>query len=163
VPLEAAVKAKEGVIDRLNTILTNELTAINQYFLHAEMCRNWGYGRLYEKLRDFSIEEMKDAQRLIEHILYLEGVPNLQRLGTIQVGETVPEHLQLDVALEQGGVDTYREAIAHCAQVGDYTTRGMLEGMVHEAEEQIDWLETQQTTISQVGLENYLAQQIHGD
>ncbi|HZR99766.1 MAG TPA: bacterioferritin [Chloroflexota bacterium] len=157
------MQAKEGVVERLNAILTNELTAINQYFLHAEMCRNWGYERLYDKLRDFSIEEMKDAQRLIAHILYLEGLPNLQRLGTIRVGENVPEDIQLDADLERNAVSALAEAIAHCAQVGDYTTRGMLEDMIADEERQLDWLETQQHTISQVGLENYLAQQIHDE
>jgi bacterioferritin len=158
---EAVVQAKEGVVERLNAILTNELTAINQYFLHAEMCRQWGYERLYHKLRDFSIDEMKDAQQLIAHILYLEGLPNLQRLGTVRVGETVPEDLRLDAELERSAVSTLAEAIAHCAQVGDFTTRGMLEEMIAGEEQQLDWLETQQQTISQVGLENYLAQQIH--
>jgi bacterioferritin len=157
------VQAKEGVIERLNAILTNELTAINQYFLHAEMCKNWGYDRLRHKLRDFSIDEMKDAQELIEHILYLEGLPNLQRLGTIRVGESVPEDLQLDADLERNAVATLAEAIAHCAQVGDFTTRGMLEEMIAGEEDQLDWLETQQTTIGQVGLENYLSQQIHDE
>jgi bacterioferritin len=157
------VQAKEGVLERLNTILTNELTAINQYFIHAEMCKNWGYDQLYHGLYEFSISEMKDAQQLIEHILYLEGVPNLQRLGTIEVGENVPEDLRLDVALEQAAVATYTEAIAHCAEVGDYTTRGILEDMVREEEEHVDWLETQLETIQQIGVENYLAQQIKKD
>jgi bacterioferritin len=156
------VKAKEGVLDRLNTILTNELTAINQYFLHAEMSQHWGYERLYHKLREFSFEEMKDAQQLIGHILYLEGVPNLQRLGNLRIGENVPEHLQSNLVQEQEAVAALTEAIAHCAQAGDYTTRGILEAMVHDEEEHIDWLETQQETIAQTGLDNYLAQQIHG-
>jgi bacterioferritin len=157
------VKAKEGVLDRLNTILTNELTAINQYFLHAEMSQHWGYERLYHKLREFSFEEMKDAQQLIGHILYLEGVPNLQRLGNLRIGENVPEHLQSNLVQEQEAVADLTEAIAHCAQVRDYTTRGILEAMVHDEEEHIDWLETQHETIAQTGLENYLAQQIHGE
>jgi bacterioferritin len=157
------VQAKEGVVERLNQILTNELTAINQYFLHAEMCKNWGYARLHHKLRDFSIDEMKDAQELIEHILYLEGLPNLQRLGTIRVGENVAEDLRLDADVERSAIGALAEAIAHCAQVGDFTTRGMLETMIAGEEEQLDWLETQQQTISQVGLENYLAQQIHDE
>src|SRR5436305_14720562 len=117
------MQAKEGVIERLNGILTNELTAINQYFLHAEMCKNWGVGRLYEKFREYSIEEMRDAQALIAHILYLEGLPNLQRLGTVTVGESVQEDLQADAQQERDAVDAYREAIAHCARVEDFTTR----------------------------------------
>jgi bacterioferritin len=154
------MRAKEGVIDRLNGLLTNELTAINQYFIHAEMCKNWGYERLHHKLREYSIEEMKDAQELIEHILYLEGVPNVQRLGTVQVGEAAREHLELDAEQERNAVAALTEAITHCAQVGDYTTRGKLEHMVQGEEEQLDWLETQLETIRQVGLENYLSQQI---
>ena len=157
------MKAKEGVIERLNTILTNELTGINQYFIHAEMFRHWGFARLYDKVREFSISEMKDAEHLIEHILYLGGMPNLQRLGTVRVGESPAEDLQLDVALEQSAVDTFREAIAHCAQVGDYTTRNILEEMVRDEETHLDWLETQLETIEQVGVENYLTQQIGGE
>ncbi len=156
------MKAKEGVVELLNQILTIDLTAINQYFLHAEMCRHWGYERLYDKLRDSSIAEMKDAQRIIEHILYLEGMPNLQRLGTVRVGENVQEHLQLDLEAERNAVTTFTTAIAHCARVEDYTTRNILEEMVRDEEEHIDWLETQLETIEQVGLQNYLAQHIHG-
>ena len=155
------MKAKEGVVERLNTLLTNDLTAINQYFIQAEMCKNWGFERLYQKLRGASFGEMKDAQRLIRHILYLEGVPNLQRMGTVRVGENVPEHLELDLQIEHQAVETLAEAIAHCTQVGDYTTRGILEEMIQGEDEDIDWLETQLETIKQVGLENYLAQQIH--
>jgi bacterioferritin len=155
------MKAKEGVVDLLNQILTVDLTAINQYFIHAEMCRNWGYERLYHKLRDSSIDEMKDAQRIIEHILYLEGMPNLQRLGTVKVGENVQEHLQLDLEAERNAVSLFATAIAHCARVEDYTTRNILEQMIRDEEEHIDWLETQLETIGQVGLENYLAQHIH--
>lgn len=154
------MEAKPGVIDHLNTILTNELTAINQYFVHAEMCKNWGYERLYHKLREFSLSEMRDAEELIEHILYLEGVPNMQRLGQVLVGEAVPEQIQLTLQQERRAVTTLREAITHCAQVGDYTTRNKLEEMVREEEGHIDWLETQLATIRQVGVENYLSQQI---
>ena len=155
------MKAKEGVVDLLNQILTVDLTAINQYFIHAEMCRNWGYERLYHKLRDSSITEMKDAQRIIEHILYLEGMPNLQRLGTVRVGENVEEHLRLDLEAERSAVSLFATAIAHCARVEDYTTRNILEEMIRDEEEHVDWLETQLETIGQVGLQNYLAQHIH--
>ena len=154
------MKAKEGVLDRLNAILTGELTAINQYFIHSEMCRNWGYERLCEKLRELSIGEMRDAERTIRHILYLEGLPNLQRLGTVRVGEHVQEDLQLDLQQEQAAVDLLTEAISHSGQVGDYTTRGILEDMVRDEAEHVDWIETQLQTIQQVGIENYLAQQI---
>jgi len=157
------MQAKEGVIERLNTILTNELTAVNQYFMHAEMSRNWGLEHLFEKLRDFSIDEMRDAQALVRHILYLEGLPNLQRLGTIRVGESAQEDLQLDAQLEQAAVEAYREAIAHCAAVQDFTTRNVLEEMGKGEEEQLDWLETQAEAIRQVGIENYLAQQLASD
>lgn len=156
------MRAKEGVIDRLNTILTNELTAINQYFIHAEMCENWGYHRLYEKLRELSISEMRDAEELIEHILYLEGTPNMQRLGQVRVGETPLEQLQLILQAEQEAIGTLTEAITHCAQVGDFTTRHKLESMVTDEDSHVDWLETQLETIRQVGIENYLSQQIHG-
>jgi bacterioferritin len=155
------MKAKEGIVDFLNKVLTNELTAINQYFVHAEMCDHWGYARLYDKIRAHSMEEMKDAEEIIEHILYLEGVPNVQRLGQIQVGETVPEHLKLDLRLEQEAVALLTESIAHCAKVGDYTTRHKLEKMAEREEGHIDWIETQLETIKQVGVDNYLSQQIH--
>ncbi len=154
------MKAKEGIIDLLNRVLTNELTAINQYFIHAEMCSHWGYERLYEKIRAHSFEEMKHAEEVIEHVLYLDGVPNMQRLGEIQVGETVPEQVKLDLRLEQEAVALLTEAIAHCAKVGDYTTRRKFEKMVQSEEEHIDWIETQLDTIKQVGVENYLSQQI---
>ena len=158
------MKAKDGVVDRLNSILTNELTAINQYFVQAEMCRNWGFERLYGKIRALSIDEMKDAEHLVQHILYLEGVPNMQRLGQVMVGESVRECLDLDLASEVDAVETLRGAIAHCAQVGDFTTRNILEVMLRSEEEHVDWLETQLETISQVGLEIYLNQQIrNGD
>jgi len=155
------MKAKEGVVDLLNQILTVDLTAINQYFIHAEMCRNWGYERLYHKLRDSSITEMKDAQRIIEHILYLEGMPNLQRLGTVRVGENVQEDLELNLEAERSAISLFATAIAHCARVEDYTTRNILEEMIRDEEEHVDWLETQLETIGQVGLQNYLAQHIH--
>jgi bacterioferritin len=157
------MRAKEGVVDLLNQILTVDLTAINQYFIHAEMCRNWGYERLYHKLRESSIVEMKDAQRIIEHILYLEGMPNLQRLGNVRVGENVQEDLQLNLEAERSAVGLFATAIAHCARVEDYTTRNILEEMIRDEEEHVDWLETQLETIGQVGLQNYLAQQIHDE
>ena len=137
-----------------------ELTAINQYFVQAEMVRNWGFDRLYQKLRESSMEEMQDAQSLIRHILFLEGVPNMQRMLRIQVGESVLEHLQLDLKLELDAVLGLSEAIAHCAQVGDFATRGMLEEMIASEQAQLDWLETQLGLLSTLGVENYLAQQL---
>ncbi len=154
------MKAKEGVIDLLNKVLTADLTAINQYFVHAKMCDNWGYDRLHQKVRERSLDEMKDAEELIEHILYLEGVPNMQRLGTVNVGETVPEQLKLDLKSEQEMLRIVSEGVAHCTKVGDFTTRHMLEDMVKDVDKHIDWIETQLETIKQVGLENYLSEQI---
>ena len=155
------MKAKDGVLERLNHILTIELTAINQYFVHAEMANNWGFRRIGGKFRVNSLGEMQDAQHIIRHILYLEGVPNLQRLNQIMVGESVREDLDLNLEAERAAVEALAEAIAHCASVGDYATRGILEGMIREEEEHIDWLETQLETINQIGLELYLNQQIH--
>jgi bacterioferritin len=154
------MKAKEGVIELLNKILTADLTAINQYFLHAKMCENWGYERLHHKVKERSFDEMKDADELIEHVLYLEGVPNVQRLGTVHVGETVPEQFKTDLQAEKEMLMLLSEGIAHCAKVGDYTTRHMLEDMAEDVDEHIDWIETQMETVKQVGLENYLSEQI---
>ena len=154
------MKAKEGVIDLLNKILTAELTVINQYFIHAKMCENWGYERLEHKVCERSMSEMKDAEKLIEHILYLEGVPNMQRLGTVNVGEKVPEQLKADLKAEMDMVTMLTDAINHCVKVGDFTTRHMLEEMVKDEDAHIDWIETQLATIQQVGLENYLSEQI---
>ncbi|HKN85687.1 MAG TPA: bacterioferritin [Nitrospiraceae bacterium] len=154
------MKAKEGIIELLNKILTADLTAINQYFLHAKMCENWGYERLHHKVKERSFDEMKDADELIEHILYLEGVPNVQRLGTVHVGETVPEQFKTDLQAEKEMLGLLSEGVAHCAKVGDYTTRHMLEDMAEDVDEHIDWIETQMEIVKQVGLENYLSEQI---
>jgi len=124
------------------------------------MCEHWGYRRLYKELRALSISEMKEAERLVEHILYLEGLPNMQRLNQVKVGESVVEHLQLALELEKSQDQTVTQAIAHCAQVGDFTTRNILEGMVTDEKDHISWLETQLDAIRGVGLENYLAQQL---
>jgi bacterioferritin len=148
------------VIDALNDVLTAELTAVNQYFIHAKMAANWGYTRLHEKVRDESIDEMKHAESLIERILYFDGTPNLQRLFPVQVGETVPEQLQLDLDVEREAIPRFNAAIALCVEVGDNGTREVLAGMLVAEEEHADWLETQLETIRQIGLEHYLAQQI---
>ena len=155
------MKAKQGVIEYLNKVLTNELTAINQYFLHGEMCENWGYENLHHQIKKHAIDEMKHAEEVIEHILYLEGLPNLQRLGSIKIGESVPEQLKSDLKLEIDNIKLLNEAITHCAKVGDFTTRHKLEDIVKSEDEHVDWIETQQETIKQVGLENYLSEQIH--
>ena len=158
------MKPKDGVVDRLNNILTIELTAINQYFLQAEMSQNWGFARLYSKLRAISTEEMRDTEFLVKHILYLESIPNVQRIGAVMIGESVQEDLNLDLASEQSAVDVLTEAITHCTQVADYTTRNILENMVRSEEEHIDWLETQLETINQIGIDLYLNQQVkNGD
>ena len=154
------MRAKEGVIDRLNAILTIDLTAINQYFVQSEMVRNWGFQRTAEHLRESSFGEMRDAQQLVRHILYLDGLPNLQRMGQIKVGESVEENLQLDLESEIEALEALTEAIAHCEQVGDFGTREILEEMVRDEEEHVDWLETQQETIRQIGIEHYLAQNV---
>jgi len=154
------MKAKEGVVNILNKVLTVDLTATNQYFVHAKMCENWGYERLHHKVRERSIDEMKDAEQLIEHILYLEGVPNVQRLNTVHVGETVPEQLKLDLQAEKEMLSLLNEGIEHCVKVADFTTRHMLEDMAKDVDSHIDWIEVQLETITQVGLENYLSEQI---
>jgi bacterioferritin len=154
------LQAKPGVVDWLNTILTIELTAVNSYFVQAEMCRNWGFEGLYEKLRGMSLSEMKDAQAVIRHILFLDGVPNLQRLNDVRVGENVLEDLTLDHQAELNIVDVMNQAIVHCTQVEDFTTRGILEEMVRDESEHVDWVETQLETIRQIGIEHYLAQHL---
>jgi bacterioferritin len=155
------MKAKEGIIDLLNEILTENLTAINQYFVHSKMCENWGYERLHHHVWKRSLDEMKDADEIIEHTLYLEGVPNMQRMGTVHVGETVPEQLALDLKAEQAMLILYAKGVTHCTKVGDYTTRHMLEDMQKDTDGHIDWIETQLALIKQVGLEKYLSEQIH--
>jgi bacterioferritin len=148
------------VIALLNDVLTGELTAINQYFIHAKMCGNWGFERLEHKVREESIEEMKHAEALIERILFLDGVPNLQRLGNVLVGETVPEQFALDLQTEMAALELLRRAIATSNEVGDHGSRELFEHILVNEEEHVDWLETQQAAIERVGLENYLAEQL---
>ena len=148
------------IIEALNDVLTAELTAINQYFIHAKMCDNWGFDHLAEKIRGQSIDEMKDAESVIERILYLEGVPNLQRLNPVRVGETVPEQLTVDLALEREAIDRYNAGIALAVAKGDNGTRELFEEELTGEEEHADWLESQLNLIEQVGVENYLATQI---
>jgi bacterioferritin len=154
------VQGDPEIIDLLNEVLTAELTAVNQYFIDARMCRNWGYERLAEHLQEESIDEMKDAQALIDRILYLEGVPNLQRLGTVLVGETVPEQLQLALDVEQAAIERLNRAITACVASGDNGTRDLLAGILHGEEESADWLETQLSAIADVGLQLYLSEQL---
>ncbi|HJR03902.1 MAG TPA: bacterioferritin, partial [Methylomirabilota bacterium] len=144
----------------LNDILTAELTAINQYFIHARMCENWGYKRLWKKLREESIGEMRHADRLIERILYLEGVPNVQRLGKVNVGQTVPEQLRLDLDLERAAVAALNAGIELCRGLADNGTRDLVEDILTAEEGHIDWIEEQMELIRQVGEAHYLSQQI---
>lgn len=155
------MKGDRKIIDLLNEVLTAELTAINQYFVHSEMCENWGYGRLHAMIRKHSIGEMKHAEQLIERVLFLEGVPNVQRLGKINIGESVPEQFKVDLALEIDAVQRLNAGIDACREADDNTTRKLLEEILVSEEEHIDWIEAQIALIEQVGVQNYLAQQIH--
>lgn len=154
------MKGDTRLIEALNEVLTGELTGINQYFIHAMMCEHWGYERIAEKVRAESIEEMKHAEDLIERILDLEGVPNLQRLEKVKVGEKVPEQFKLDLASEVTAVGRFNKTIALAVELHDNATRELLEKMLVSEEEHLHWLETQLELISQVGEANYLAQQI---
>jgi bacterioferritin len=143
--------------------LTIELTAINQYFLAGEQCANWGFPRLKSLFHGLSYEEMKDTKELIQHILYLEGLPNMQRLNQVLAGENVLDLYRAGLELELGAVENLRAGIAHCAEVGDFTTRAMLEEMIAGEEKHVDVFETQLAALETVGLERYLAQQVKAD
>jgi bacterioferritin len=155
------VRGSPRVIEKLNEVLTAELTAVNQYFIHAKMCDNWGYERLGKHHRDESIGEMKDADELIERILYLEGVPNMQRLGTVMVGETVTEQLTLDLETEREAIERLNRAIALSVEEGDNGSRDLFEDILEGEEEHADWLETQLHAIGEIGEAQYLAQQLY--
>lgn len=153
------MKGDPQVIEHLNKVLLNELTAINQYFLHARMFRNWGLKSLGEHEYDESIDEMKHADALIERVLFLEGLPNLQNLGKLKIGEHAVECLRADLDLEHAGLPTLREAIAYCEGVGDYVSRELFEKILADEEEHVDWLETQLELVDKLGAENW--QQSH--
>ena len=154
------MKGDKKVIQFLNKALANELTAINQYFLHARMYKNWGFCKLNEHEYHESIDEMKHADRLIERILFLEGLPNLQQLNKLLIGENPREMIECDLKLEHQAIPLLREAIAHCEMVSDYVTRELFEDILEGEEEHIDWLETQLGLIEQVGINNYLQSQM---
>jgi bacterioferritin len=157
---EVSMKGDPTVIKFLNTQLTNELTAINQYFLHARMYRHWGFERLGKKEYDESIGEMKHADKLINRILMLDGLPNLQALNKLMIGEATPEMLQADLDLERVSQQTVKDGIAACEAAGDYVSRELLREILEDTEEHIEWLETQLDLITKIGLQNYLQSQM---
>ncbi len=156
------MQGNAAVIELLNEVLTAELTAVNQYFVDAKMCENWGYAHLAAHVRADAMDEMRDAEALIERILYLDGVPNLQRLGTVRVGETVPEKLALALDVETEAITRLNRAIAACVEHGDNGSRELFEKILVGEEEHADWIESQLDLIQQVGEAHYLAQQIRG-
>ena len=154
------MKGNDEVLTLLNSLLTNELTAINQYFVHAKMCENWGFERLAHKIRDESIDEMRHADQVISRILFLEGVPNLQRYNKLRVGETVKEQLESDLQLEYSAIQFLNQGIDATRKIGDNATEDLFTRILVGEEQHADWLETQLELIRQVGEQNYLAQQM---
>jgi bacterioferritin len=155
------VKGNEQIIEALNAVLTAELTAINQYFIHHKMCENWGYQKLSKKKHEETLDEMRDADKLIERILYLDGIPNMQRLSPVRVGENPVEQHKLDLGVETEAIARLNEAIALCRKKGDNGTRELFEEILKGEEESADWLEAQLHIVEEIGAERYLAEQIH--
>ena len=155
------MKGNTEVIDLLNAVLTSEFVAINQYFIHHKMCDNWGYERLSKKKREESIEEMKHADIVIERILFLDGIPNMQRLNPVKVGEDPIEQHRLDLDLELDAAKRLNDAIKQCTDAGDNGTRELLEHILEEEEESIDWHETQLSLVKDLGNQHYLAHHMH--
>ncbi|EDM76734.1 bacterioferritin [Plesiocystis pacifica SIR-1] len=154
------MKGSTKVIELLNEVLTAELTAINQYFIHAKMLKNWGFNKLGDHVYRESIDEMKHADEIIERILFLDGIPNLQRLGKVNVGETVPEQFKLDLDMEYAAHERFNRGVALCRDEGDNGTRDLLERLLVSEEDHVDWLETQLNLISTLGETAYLAEQM---
>jgi bacterioferritin len=154
------MKGSDKIIELLNDVLTAELTAVNQYWVHARMCENWGYMRLWNYVRAEAIDEMKHADEIVARILYLDGMPNLQRLGNVKVGQTVKEQFELDLEVERVAIKRLNDGVAACRDENDNGTRELLEKVLVDEEEHADWLEAQLDLIEQVGLPAYLAEQI---
>ncbi|HEX9146090.1 MAG TPA: bacterioferritin [Candidatus Binatia bacterium] len=155
------MQGNKQVIDVLNQVLRKELTGINQYFLHAKMCENWGYQRLHKHIREESIEEMRHADKIIERILFLDGTPNVSSYDKIQVGSTVKQQLENDLGLEMAALAILRPGIKTCLEVSDDASRELLEDILVDEEKHVDWIEAQLHQIEEVGYQNYLAQQIN--